>query len=208
MSGAEPSPVELVDVELVDVELVDVDERVLTRLVAAAATGAEPDEVTPVVGDAVGWSAERVAWLVQYHRSRRAGVAGPLHEATWAVVLDGAVVGSVRLARTGSPGRLETGVWLVREVRGRGAGRAALSAVLDRAAALGAQEVLAVTTAGNTASRALLSALGFNLTRPGGRDQQDRVHGTVSMASRIAAAKLAGRGTTAPRPPRPPVPRR
>lgn len=155
------------------VTLVPVDDAVLEELVVAAIERADADEVTPPVGPptddpATGWSPERVAWLRAFHRDRRAGLDGPAREATWAVLLDARVAGSVRLASTAAPasgpGAVETGVWLVREVRGRGAGHAVMTAVLERAAASGAATVVARTTTGNLGALAVLRRAGFALT--------------------------------------------
>lgn len=151
------------------VTLVPVDDAVLEDLVIAATGRADADEVTPPGGPAVdglvaGWSPQRVAWLRAFHRDRRAGLEGPAREATWAVLLDARVVGSVRLASTSSSGTLETGVWLVRDVRGRGVGHTVMDAVLEQAAASGAATVLARTTAGNLGALAVLRRAGFTLT--------------------------------------------
>lgn len=154
------------------VVLVAVDEAVLEALVVAATGRADADEVTPPAtppggptaeGLAAGWSPQRVAWLRSFHRDRRAGLDGPAQEATWAVLVDAGVVGSVRLASASAPGTLETGVWLVRDVRGRGVGHAVMARVLERAAASGAARVLARTTAGNLGALAVLRRAGFTL---------------------------------------------
>jgi RimJ/RimL family protein N-acetyltransferase len=151
------------------VRLVDVDEAVLAMLVAAAVSGADPDEVTPPFAPDGGWGPGRVEWLRRFHRDRRAGVDGPLGEATWAVVLGEAVAGAVRLRRLVDPAVVETGIWLVRDVRGRGVGRRALDAVLARARAAGARHVRADTSAHNAAALAVLRALGFRAERAGER---------------------------------------
>ena len=65
------------------------------------------------------WDHERTEWLRRFHRDRRAGLDGPVGEATWPVSVDGAVVGSVRLQRTAKAAVLETGIWLTRRARGR-----------------------------------------------------------------------------------------
>ena len=109
------------------VELMQIDEGVLARLVAAAMSDAAPDEVTPpMAGDR--WGPERIEWLRRFHRDRRAGLEGPLGEPTWAVSLDGTVVGAARLKRTAGPAVLETGIWLTRSARGRGTRRSAIAA--------------------------------------------------------------------------------
>lgn len=147
--------------------LVAVDEAVLVELVAVACTDADADEVTPRLGEAQGWSAERIAWLYAYHRDRRSGLDGPTGEATWAVVLDGAVVGAVRLARV-EEGALETGIWLRRNARRRGVGVEAVRQVFVLASASGATELLARTTGANSGAQALLRQNGFRISTHGG----------------------------------------
>jgi RimJ/RimL family protein N-acetyltransferase len=101
------------------VELVDVDEHILELLVEAATTDAAADDVTPPVTDGPQWTAARVAWLRQFHRAHRDGGTG---QSVWAVLVDGAVVGQVRLQRRDADGAGEIGMWLARGVRGRGVG--------------------------------------------------------------------------------------
>jgi RimJ/RimL family protein N-acetyltransferase len=149
------------------VTLVGVDEAVLEDLVEVATSDAAADEVTPRVTPGGGWTPARLAWLRSFHRDRRAGLDGPEREATWAVVVEGRVVGAVRLRRADRSGVLETGIWLSRRVRGRGVAAAALAAVLQEAAAAGAVAVRADTMAGNTAALAVLRRLGFALSPSG-----------------------------------------
>nr|KHD96250.1 GCN5 family acetyltransferase [Kocuria polaris] len=146
------------------VVLVAVDDTVLAQLVRAATTDAEADEVTPPLTSGRAWTSERVAWLCDFHRVRRAGLAGPAGEATWAVVVDELVVGSVRLKHTDELGVLEMGIWLTRGSRGRGVGREATAAAVRQAASLGASGVRADTTVSNTGALVVLRHLGFTLT--------------------------------------------
>ena len=146
------------------VVLVAVDDTVLAQLVQAATTDALADEVTPPLTAGRAWTADRVAWLREFHRVRRAGLAGPTGEATWAVVVDELIVGSVRLKHTDEHGVLDMGIWLTRGARGRGVGRAATAAALRQAASLGASGVRADTTVTNTGAMAVLRRLGFHLT--------------------------------------------
>jgi RimJ/RimL family protein N-acetyltransferase len=150
------------------VELLPVDESVLTALVAAATSDAAPDEVTPPMAGG-GWSSERIEWLRRFHLDRRPGLDGPLGEATWAVSLDGSVVGAVRLKRTAERAVLEAGIWLTRGVRGQGVGRGAIAAALEQARALGAREVRADTSRENTGALYVLQRLGFRTTGAGAR---------------------------------------
>lgn len=143
------------------VRLVTVDDDVLERLVAAARAEADPDDVTPPLG--TGWGPVRERWLRDFHTDRRDGLAGPLAEATWAVLLGNAVVGGVRLRVTDDPRVLETGIWLTRPVRGRGVGTSALALVVEQARDVGAHLLTADTTATNLAMTTVLSRLGFRL---------------------------------------------
>jgi RimJ/RimL family protein N-acetyltransferase len=120
------------------VRLLPVDDAVLTEMVRAALRDADPDEATPPLTPGNTWTPERVEWLRRFHTDRRAGLDGPAGEASWAVEVDGDVAGAVRLKRTAEPGVLETGIWLTRGARGRGAGRRAIAALLEQAAVLGA----------------------------------------------------------------------
>jgi RimJ/RimL family protein N-acetyltransferase len=152
----------------IGLELMPIDEGVLDRLVEAATRDASPDEVTPpMAGD--HWGPERIEWLRAFHRDRRPGLDGPLGEATWAVSLDGVMVGAVRLKRTAEPGVLETGIWLTRSARGHGTGRLAVAAALRRARELGAREVRADTSQGNAAALYVLQRLGFRTSAAGDR---------------------------------------
>jgi RimJ/RimL family protein N-acetyltransferase len=92
-----------------------------------------------------------------------------LGEATWAVALDGEIVGGVRLKRMAEPDVLETGIWLTRSARGKGVGRRAVAAVLDRAQELGAREVRADTGRENAAAIYVLQRLGFRTAVEGDR---------------------------------------
>ena len=157
------------------IDLAPVTEARLPLLVAAALAGAAADDVTPPVSPGPQWTGERVEWLQAFHRDRREGLAGPGQESTWAVVdvgddsgpEGGQVVGGVRLQRTSDPQVLETGIWLVRDARGRGVGRQALQLVLERARQVGAATVRARTTAGNKGALGLLRSLGAVVTADG-----------------------------------------
>lgn len=165
--------------------LVAVDDPILEQLVHAATSDASADEVTPPATPGGTWTAARVRWLRDFHRDRRAGLDGAAREATWAVVVDDDVVGSVRLKRTDEPDVLETGIWLTRRARGRGLGRAVMAAVLQQAVALGAGRVRADTAAGNDAAVAVLTRLGFTLTAAD--DSQD-VHALISLPAPPSSA--------------------
>jgi RimJ/RimL family protein N-acetyltransferase len=141
--------------------LVSVDDPVLDRLIGAAVADADPDDVTPPLG--TGWTAARTAWLESFHRSRRDRIDGLGFEATWAVVVGGEVVGSVRLEQMETPETLEMGIWLTRRARRRGIGLASMTELLRVAGQNGARVVRAETTINNTPALALLRRLGFDL---------------------------------------------
>ena len=162
----------------VTVALVDVDDDVLAQLVHVATTGAAADEVTPPLTSCSAWTPERTAWLRDYHRDRRTGLDGPLGEVTWAVAVDGTVVGGARLRWTADPGVAATGVWLTRSARGAGVGRAALRAVLKHATSAGVRSVVAETAAGNVGAIAVLRHLGFTVAEPAA---DGRVRAVVAM---------------------------
>lgn len=144
-----------------------VGEDVLARLLHVAVIDADPDEVTPALDASGSWTARRRAWLLDYHRARRPGLAGPCAEATWAVLHGAEVVGAVRLHATGAPGTVELGIWLGRSSRGQGVGPRAVARAVETARAAGATVLLARTTTGNRAARALLASLGAHETVAG-----------------------------------------
>lgn len=145
------------------VALVPVDDIVLDQLVRVAIADAAADEVTPSLTLGEMWTPARVAWLREYHYRCRDGLTGSAGEATWAVVVEQEVVGSVRLKNTAMNGMLETGIWLSRKARSRGIGRRAIAAVVREATLLGASGVRADTALGNTAALNVLRCLGFDI---------------------------------------------
>ncbi|MCF6745329.1 GNAT family N-acetyltransferase [Blastococcus sp. KM273128] len=162
--------------ELVGVDLVPVTEAVLARLVAAALDGADVHEVVPRAAPGERWSPEQVERLRAFHRERRAGLDGPGREATWAVVEvaedEDRVVGGARLRKAGEPGVLEAGLWLVRDARGRGIGRAAAEVLLQRAAEAGASRVRAA--AEGSGALEFLRGVGFVTVADGERVVAER----------------------------------
>ncbi|MBQ0987761.1 GNAT family N-acetyltransferase [Streptomyces sp. F63] len=147
-------------------ELRRMDEAGLQELLAVAVGDAVPEEVMPPVAGPPGWTPEREEAFRAWHRARRAGLAGPLRESTYAITVEGETVGAARLAVRDSGGGevLETGMWLARSHRGRGIGTAALRVLLDEAGRAGARVVVADTTAHNAAALAALRRNGATLT--------------------------------------------
>jgi GNAT superfamily N-acetyltransferase len=161
------------------VELVPVDERMLERLIVVAVTEAAADDVVPPLDDAGGWNENRLVWLRQYHRDCRAGLDGPAAQASFAVLDDGHVVGSARLALTANPRELETGMWLARSARGRGIGAEVLTAVAEIASSR-ADAVVLWLTEDQEEARCALQGAGADLGRP---DADGILRATLRVAS-------------------------
>ena len=138
--------------------------------------------MTPPLGTGPGWNAERIAWFRSYHRAAAAGLDGPAHEKSWAVMCDGKVAGSIRLKRMGhaSPDQgtareatagdvtAETGIWLGRGFRSRGVGAAALGLVLAEARSSGLERLVASTAAANLGAQRILASVDAILTHDHG----------------------------------------
>lgn len=156
------------------VSLVTVTDTVLSQLVEAAVHGAKPDEVTPPLEDDPQWTPRRVAWLRDYHRTRRGGLDGKHRERTYAIAVTSSpgmqtIAGAARMARTGLDNRvLEIGIWLARPFRGQGVAVAATRLLLDDIARNALADVVtATTTSSNTGALALLRTLGFSYSTIG-----------------------------------------
>ncbi len=126
--------------------------------------GADPLEVMPPVEDPPGWTPARRAAFLAFHRGRSLDPATAV-ERTWVVEVDGTAVGAGRLEPHGDG--VEAGIWLSRDVRGRGVGREVTRLLLAEARTSGAARFVASTTAGNAGARSLLSGLGAHLTTEG-----------------------------------------
>lgn len=146
-----------------EVRLAEVDEPMLEQLLALATCDATADEVTPPLGNATGWTTERIDWFRAYHRAAYAGLDGPAREKSWAVLCDGSPAGAIRLKRAAEGVAAETGIWLGRSFRGHGVGTAALGLVLAEARRAGLGQVVAHTTAGNVGAQRLLTGAGAQL---------------------------------------------
>lgn len=148
------------------IELHAVDEPTLAELVEAAVADADPSEVIPPLPGSVGWDAAARDKLRAMHRECRDGFAGALRQETFAVLVDGAPRGAIRLQDKGD-GVFETGLWLTQGSRGKGAGKAALAALIERARAVHAAAVIADTSQSNAAAQRALVSLGFVLAPRG-----------------------------------------
>ncbi|MFC8531405.1 GNAT family N-acetyltransferase [Nocardia sp. NPDC057227] len=151
-----------------DIALHPLTEATLPALLAAAVADADPLEVMPPVPGQPGWTAERRAAFLAFHRAR--GLAAEPVELTFVVLESAAVVGAARLRPTGA-GEFETGIWLGRGARGRGVGRAVVALLRAEALRAGARRMVATTTPENAAARALMDGASV---RVDGTD----VHGT------------------------------
>ena len=147
---------------MVEIRLAPLDEDLLRQLLTAAVAGATPAEVMPPVDGPAGWTADKREAFVAFHHERQTGLDGPTHTVMHAVLVDGAVVGMIRMTVV-EPRIVETGMWLARWARGRGLGTAALAALLEQARAAGADRVVADTTPGNAPALAALRRLGATL---------------------------------------------
>jgi RimJ/RimL family protein N-acetyltransferase len=160
-----------------EVRLEPLDEDLTARLLAVAVADATPADVMPPVDGPPGWTPASRAAFVAFHRERHTGLAGPTRTVMHAVLVDGDVVGMIRMTVT-EPGIVETGMWLARSVRGRGLGTAALAALIERARAAGAARVVADTTPANAPALAVLRRLGATL-RPDG----DKVYAHLDLTT-------------------------
>ncbi|MFC8047730.1 GNAT family N-acetyltransferase [Nocardia sp. NPDC057353] len=143
-----------------DIALQPLTEGNLPALLAAAVAGADPLEVMAPVPGPAGWTAERRAAFLAFHRGR--GLAAEPVELTYVVLLRGAVVGAARLQPAGA-GELETGIWLARDARGRGVGRALVTLLRAAAEQAGAARMIATTTPENAAARGLMAGAAVRL---------------------------------------------
>jgi RimJ/RimL family protein N-acetyltransferase len=146
------------------IRLTPLDEPALARLLEAAVAGADPLEVMPPVADPPGWTPARRTAFLEFHRARSLN-PGTAVERTWVVDVDGTAAGAARLERSGDA--VEAGIWLSREVRGRGVGREVTALLLAEARAAGAARFIASTTPDNHGARSLLAGLGATLAANG-----------------------------------------
>ncbi|MBE1497689.1 RimJ/RimL family protein N-acetyltransferase [Amycolatopsis lexingtonensis] len=146
------------------IALTGLDEGALARLLDAAVAGADPLDVMPPVEGPPGWIPARRAAFLEFHRGRCLDPATAV-ERTWVVDADGTAVGAARLEHHGDA--VEAGIWLSRDVRGRGIGREVMKLLLAEARTTGAARMIGSTTAGNAGARSLLAGLGAHLTTEG-----------------------------------------
>ncbi|MCC3762686.1 GNAT family N-acetyltransferase [Glycomyces sp. TRM65418] len=131
--------------------------RNLPALLDAAVADADPLEVMPPVEAPPGWTDGRRTAFLDFHRSRSLDATDPV-ETTYAVQVDGRVVGAARLEP--KPEGVEIGLWPGRSHRGRGIGGEVLTSLAVIARERGYTQMLASTTPENTAARRLLDQAG------------------------------------------------
>ena len=152
------------------VALKHIDDPTLDELLKVAVLEAPPHEVMPLVSGESGWTPQCIAKFRSFHQSRRDGLEGVNHEVTYAIVHDGHVVGSARLARA-SEDVLETGLWLAQSARRRGIGTMTLRALIVEAARTGVSTLIARTTRNNRGALGILRRCGAELS--GGYSEND-----------------------------------
>ena len=157
------------------VRLRPLDPQVADRLVVAAAAGAAPGEVFPAPAGASAWTPA----LRDAYRSFLAG-----RDDGFAIEAAGEAAGFVRLTPAGAA-TYETGIWLRRASRGRGAGTAALRVVVELARGRGAALVVAETTAANGPALGALARSGAVLE--GAADGRVRASWRVGRAGDVVA---------------------
>ncbi|MCW2948002.1 MAG: family N-acetyltransferase [Actinoallomurus sp.] len=156
------------------VTLQPVDEDLLLRLLDVAVAEADPDEVMPPVPGPPGWTDERRAAFRDYLRSA--------DDTTFAVIIDGEVVGAARIAPAEAPGAVETGIWLRRSARGKGHGTEALHLLVAEARARGTTAMIAETTASNVPAVGALRTLGAKLWED---PETGAVHATLRVGDSV-----------------------
>lgn len=145
--------------------LLPLTEENLHLLLAAAVADADPAEVMPPVPGTTGWDPTARASFLEFHRSRSLAAQRPV-ETTYLIVVDERVVGAARLEPL-DRGRIEIGAWIGQSRRGHGIGTAIMAELRVLARDSGARQLVAATTAGNTAARRLLDRAGAELTVSG-----------------------------------------
>lgn len=163
----------------VAVTLTRLDPDMLEALLGVAVRDAEPEEVMPPVDGPPGWTPQRIAAFQAFYRERLPGLAGPHATVMFAILADGEVVGMIRMSRV-ERGVMQTGIWLGRSARGMGMGSAALCALLEEATKVGAQAVVAETTAGNAGALGALRRCRAHLSYADRTDDAAPVHAVMT----------------------------
>jgi RimJ/RimL family protein N-acetyltransferase len=143
------------------------DEQALEPLLSVAVAEAEPDDVMPPVEAPAGWSHARREAFRAFYRARFGGLSDSTGTLMFAIMVDGEVVGMIRMTHHDAPATMETGMWLGKSARGQGIAAIALRLLLAEAIGAGARLVVAETTADNTPAIAVLRRAGAELERTG-----------------------------------------
>lgn len=150
-----------------NVRLTPIDEQTLEPLLSVAVAEAEPDDVMPPVEAPAGWSHARREAFREFHRARFDGLTGPTRTLMFAIVVDGDVVGMIRMTCHEQPTTMETGMWLGKSARGQGIAATALRLLLAEAVGAGARLVTAETTVDNAPALNVLRRAGAELEHDG-----------------------------------------
>jgi RimJ/RimL family protein N-acetyltransferase len=134
------------------VTLQPVDQNLLPRLLEIAVTDTEPHEVMPDLPGPSQWTDARRTAFMDYHR--------PADGAAYAVLVDGQLIGAVRIIPAEAPGAVQAHIWLRHSARGKAHSTEALCVLIDEARARGASALVAETHVSNQAAVSMLRTLG------------------------------------------------
>lgn len=159
------------------VTLQPIDEELLPRALDVAVAGADPDEVMPAVPGPPGWTRERRAAFIDFHR-RNLGTS-------YAIRTGEDIIGVARITPAEAPGAAEIGIWLARRSRHQGHGVEAIQLLIEQARAKGVTALIAETTTANTAATGTLRTVGAKLW-------EDPDSGAVHATLRVGEAAEHG----------------
>ncbi len=154
------------------VTLQPVDENLLPRLLDVAVADTDAEEVMPHVPGPRGWTPVRREAFTDRH----------LAETTYAVLVDGAIAGAVRLAPAEAPGAVEAAIWLARSARGQGHSTVALHLLVEEARHQGLSAIIVETTASNAAAVGALRTSGAKLWED---PETGAVHATLRVGDSV-----------------------
>ena len=162
-----------------DIALAEItDETGLRALLAVAVADATPEETMPPCDGPPGWTEEKQKFFMDFFLP----VVRDDATVIFAVQVDGAIAGFMRLKRMPEAGAAETGMWLGRSFRGKGIGAAAFDELLGQAAKRGYDRVVADTTPQNVAALGVLRH-GRALTR----EADGKIYAEIAIGPGYAA---------------------
>jgi RimJ/RimL family protein N-acetyltransferase len=135
------------------IQILRLDHSKLRDLLEVAVADAAPEEVMPPFADPTWTPARRQAFLDFFE---------PMLGTIYGITVDDALAGFMRLTPR-QDGIAETGIWLGRSHRGQGVAAAALTELLNEAAAQGFTKVVAETTLENLGAQRTLRKIGANM---------------------------------------------